>query len=94
MGYGRYFDLLGIEPTPFVKRMMGIVKNDGRFDSMDYARYEEAMEAIYSRKPERMSRNGLDMLLAKVDGISDRELRADAAGAFHTIAGACAPTMG
>lgn len=94
MGYGRYFDLLGIEPTPFIIRMRGIVQDDGRFDAMDYARYEEAMEAIYSRKPERMSRNGLDMLRAKVVGISDTELGADAAEAFRALSDACAPTMG
>lgn len=82
MEYGHYFDLLGIEPTPYIRKMRAMRRNDdGRYGAGDYARYEAAMDAICSRKPHRMRPhrmrpNGLDMLRAKAMGVSDGELRA------------------
>lgn len=44
----------------------------------DWWQYVKAVDAITSRKPERMTENGMDMLRAKVTQIRDDELRDDA----------------
>lgn len=87
---GHYFELLGIEPTPYVAKMARTIENDGRYDADDYARYERAMDAICSRKPERMGGNGLEMLAAKVSAIADADLRSSAREAYDELAAECA----
>ena len=55
-------------------------------DANDYEQYARAMDAITSRKPERMRANGMEMLAAKVGCIVDAELRADAQRAYDELA--------
>ena len=54
-------------------------------DDEDWNQYDCAIDAITSRKPERMKPNGMDMLRAKVMQIRDEELRADAWAAYDEL---------
>ena len=51
----------------------------------DWRQYELTMDAITTRKPERMNANGMDMLWAKVLQISDENLKADAWMAYEEL---------
>ena len=52
----------------------------------DWEQYGCTMDAITTRKPGRMKRNGMEMLAAKVGRIRDAELRADAQAALDELA--------
>ena len=52
----------------------------------DWWQYLCAIDAITTRKPGRMKRNGMEMLAAKVGQIRDAELRADAQAALDELA--------
>lgn len=51
----------------------------------DWSQYDRTIDAITSRKPERMKPNGMDMLRAKVMQIEDQELRDDAWLAYYEL---------
>lgn len=51
----------------------------------DWWQYLTTIDAIETRKPERMRPNGMDMLRAKVLQIEDAELKADAVRAYNEL---------
>ena len=51
-----------------------------------WRQYDCTIDAITTRKPERMKPNGMDMLRAKVTQIQDAELRDDAWAAYGELA--------
>lgn len=51
----------------------------------DYKLYDQAMDAICSRKPHRMSKNGFEMLLSKVTRIRAYDLRKSAEAAYREL---------
>lgn len=52
----------------------------------DWRQYLCAIDAITTRKPGRMKRNGMEMLAKKVEQIRDAQLRADAEAALGELA--------
>lgn len=48
----------------------------------DWRQYDCTMDAITTRRPERMKPNGMEMLRAKVMQVQDEELQADAWRAY------------
>lgn len=61
-----------------------IPKNSGHVEK-EYRHYEMTMDAICSRKPERMKQNGIDMLKAKVGQLHNIELHDDALRALKEL---------
>ena len=51
----------------------------------DWRQYFCTIDAITTRKPHRMTENGMDMLRAKVMQIGDGALRADAWEAYYEL---------
>lgn len=51
----------------------------------DYKLYDQAMDAICSRKPHRMQPNGFEMLLSKVERIRAHDLRESAKTAYREL---------
>jgi hypothetical protein len=54
-------------------------------DDADWRQYACTIDAITTRRPHRMSPNGMDMLRAKVWQIRDGELRNDAWEAYYEL---------
>ena len=52
---------------------------------IDWRQYFCTIDAITTRKPERMNPNGMDMLRAKVMQIRDSDLREDAWSAYREL---------
>ena len=62
-----------------------MLERQPRHTDADWRQYECAIDAITTRKPERMRPNGMDMLRAKVWQIEDEALQADAWQAYYEL---------
>ena len=71
--------------STYMEKMARMVPQNSGHAENEYQHYEMTMDAICSRKPERMNRNGMDMLRAKVGQLHNKELHDDALRARNEL---------
>lgn len=62
-----------------------MLEREPHVSDADWAQYDKAMDAITSRKPERVKPNCIEMLTAKCWQVQDEELRDDAFAALREL---------